>query len=420
MASSPPEKDCDFTFSAKDNLCTKEFQARAGSRILEGYRPAFDAFPVRKMREAGGFLLGKTNMDEFGFGTFCTNSGFEIPLNPYDLERACGGSSGGAAVAAAIIPDHVALGVSTGGSISCPASFCGVVGMTPTYGRVSRWGLIDYGNSLDKVGILSRSIEQVERFLPAISGKDPKDPTSCSQPQLDLSHVREGPIALPKECLNGLAPDIKDSFLRTVQRIETKLGIEVKEVDMPSLKYAMSAYYVLATTEASTNLARYCGMRYGVAEKDYHQHFNEFFSGVRSDNFGEEAKRRILLGTFCRMVGFRNKYYLKALSVRQSLINDYNKIFQEFSMVISPTMPFVAPRFDRISSMRPVEMYSADFLTIPPNLTGMPHISLPSDYIDSMPVGMQLVAPHWEEGSLVKFAKRWEQTFQYHVPKVTL
>jgi aspartyl-tRNA(Asn)/glutamyl-tRNA(Gln) amidotransferase subunit A len=413
-----PEGEYDFTFSAKDNLCSKDFQTRAGSRILEGYRPPFDAEPVRRLRKAGGLLLGKTNMDEFGFGTFSTNSAFEVPLNPFDAERACGGSSGGAAAAAAAIEGHVALGVSTGGSISCPASFCGVVGLTPTYGRVSRYGLIDYGNSLDKVGLLSRAIAPIERLLPVIAGADPRDPTSCCQPQLEVSKDRKGPIAVPKQCLEGVDPQVLATFNAAMDRISSEQGREIVSVDMPSLKFAMPAYYILATTEASTNLARYSGMRYGVESKEYHQHFNDYFSAVRTECFGEEAKRRILLGTFCRMVGFRDKYYLKALSVRHSIIQEYDGIFKDHAAVASPTMPMVSPRFDEISQMKPVDVYLSDFLTLPPNLTGLPHISLPCGYMNAMPVGMQFVTPHWQEGALVQLAKQWEKSFTYRVPEV--
>jgi aspartyl-tRNA(Asn)/glutamyl-tRNA(Gln) amidotransferase subunit A len=408
-----------FTFSAKDNLCTTEFQARAGSHILEGYRPPFDATPVHRMRQEGGLLIGKTNMDEFGFGTFSTNSAFGVPRNPFDEERACGGSSGGAAAAACLIPGHVSLGVSTGGSIACPASFCGVVGLTPTYGRVSRYGLIDYGNSLDKVGLLSRTVKDLSRFLPVISGPDPRDPTSCVQPQLDLNQTKEGPLALPTECLDGLAPTVKRTFLKALDKLSHHLGVEVHEITMPSLRFAMPAYYVIATTEASTNLARYCGMRFGVPEKEYHQHFNDYFSGVRSERFGDEAKRRILLGTFCRMVGFRNKYYLKALGVRDLVLEEYNKVLADHSFIVSPTMPFLPPRFDEISKMRPIEMYQADFLTIPPNLTGLPHISVPCGYEGGLPVGLQLVAPHWQEGSLIRTAEVWERHFHYHFPEAS-
>lgn len=407
-----------FTFSAKDNLCTKEFQARAGSRILEGYRPPFDATPVRKLRQVGGLLLGKTNMDEFGFGTFSTNSGFDIPLNPFDTGRACGGSSGGAAAAAVLIPGHVALGVSTGGSISAPASFCGVYGLTPTYGRISRYGLIDYGNSLDKVGLLSHSMADIKRFLPVISGSDPKDPTSCTQPRLQLSQRKIKSLALPKEAMANISPEVESAFRQALETMSSELGIAVNEVSMPSLRFAMPAYYILATTEASTNLARYCGMRFGVPEKDVLQHFNSFFSGVRSECFGQEAKRRILLGTFCRMVGFRDKYYLKSLAVRQLITREYRAVFDEHDLIVTPTMPFIAPRFDEISKMRPLEMYSADFLTIPPNLTGLPHLSAPCGYASSMPVGMQFVGPHWDESSLISMGQEWEAAFRARTPEV--
>ena len=409
-----------FTFSAKDNLCTKEFQARAGSRILEGYRPPFDATPVRKLREAGGLLLGKTNMDEFGFGTFSTNSGFGIPLNPYDIGRACGGSSGGAAAAAALIEGHVALGVSTGGSISAPASFCGVHGLTPTYGRVSRYGLIDYGNSLDKVGLLSRSMADIRTLLPVISGSDPKDPTSCTQPRLDVSKKRIRRLALPMEAMANISPEVGSVFRDALDRISSELDVTVDEVSMPSLRFAMPAYYILATTEASTNLARYCGMRFGVPETNVSQHFNDFFSGVRSECFGQEAKRRILLGTFCRMVGFRDKYYLKSLAVRQLITKEYQKVFSDHDLIVTPTMPFVAPRFEEIAKMKPLEMYSADFLTIPPNLTGLPHLSTPCGYVSSMPVGMQFVAAHWDESSLLSMGEEWESAFRPRTPEVAL
>jgi len=406
-----------FHFSAKDNLCARGFQARAGSRILKGYRPPFDATPIRKLREIGGLLIGKTNMDEFGFGTFSTNSGFGIPRNPFDTERCCGGSSGGAAAAASLIPEHLSLGVSTGGSISCPASFCGVIGLTPTYGRVSRWGLIDYGNSLDKVGLLTRTARDLERYLPVISGPDAKDPTSQSQPVLDM-RGEVATVAVPAEALVGLSPEVASSFAEAVKELGRN-GVKVREVRMPSLRYAIPAYYILATSEASTNLARYCGMRFGVMNHEFDQGFNDFFSETRSEDFGPEAKRRILLGTFSRMVGFRNRYYVKALQVRQLIIREYRKVFESCDAVLTPTMPFIAPRFDEIARMRPLEMYQADFLTVPPNLAGMPHISLPCGYSRGIPIGMQAVAPQWAEGSLVSLARSWEESFHYRFPEVT-
>lgn len=402
-------QEATFHFSAKDNLTAKGLQARAGSRILEGYRPPFDATPIRRMRESGGLLLGKTNMDEFGFGTFCTNSAFGVPRNPYDLERSCGGSSGGAACAAAVIEGHVAIGVSTGGSISCPASFCGVYGLTPTYGRVSRYGLIDYGNSLDKPGLLSRNVMDLRRHLPTICGKDVRDPTSCVQPELTLDG-KVTSVAIPLQAVEGLAGGVRTAFEEAVSVLEDG-GITVKGVDMPSLRFALPAYYILATSEASTNLARYCGMRYGPEGGDLNDHFNDYFSDARSEHFGTEAKRRVLLGTFSRMVGFRDRYYMKALQVRELIITEYEKVFKEHDLLLTPTMPFVAPRFTEIERMRPLDMYKADFLTVPPNLAGLPHLSAPCGLVDGMPVGMQFVAPHWMEGILIAMAEGWGEAF---------
>jgi aspartyl-tRNA(Asn)/glutamyl-tRNA(Gln) amidotransferase subunit A len=411
---------CHFHFSAKDNLCTTDFQSRAGSRILDGYKPPFDATAVRKLRESGGLLIGKTNMDEFGFGTFCTNSAYGVPRNPFDTERSCGGSSGGAAAAVALLDGHVALAVSTGGSISCPASFCGVIGMTPTYGRVSRHGLIDYSNSLDKIGLMCRSASDVRKYLPIISGIDPLDPTSCAQPPLDLSSSEIRKICIPREAMQGISDEVEVAFRKAIEVIEDGLNIVVEEVNMPSLRFALPAYYVLATSEASTNLARYSGMRFGIVKEDVSTHFNTFFSEVRSVFFGKEAKRRILLGTYCRRIGFRDRYYLKALSVRQIVKEEYLRVFQDFDLVVMPTMPFIAPRFSDIQKMKPLDMYKADFLTVPPNLVGLPHISLPCGYYHGMPIGFQLVAPHWEENRLLHFAERWESVFQYQFPEVKL
>ena len=406
-----------FHFSAKDNLCAQGFQARAGSRILEGYRPPFDATAIARMKRFGGVLLGKTTMDEFGFGTFSTNSSHGIPLNPFDQTRACGGSSGGGAAVTCLLEDHVALGVSTGGSISCPASFCGVLGLTPTYGRVSRYGLIDYGNSLDKIGLMARRPDALRSFLPVIAGPDPKDPTSCTQPVLDLGPAKVTRVAVPEEAMANLDPGVEAKFMEALELMKDGIGIEVKRVRMPSLKYALAAYYIIATSEASTNLARYCGMRFGVQNKNVSQHFNDFFTETRSASFGNEAKRRILIGTYTRAIGFRDRYYLKALAVRQSIISEYDRVFQEADLVLTPTMPFVAPSFDQIERMRPLEVYQADFLTVPPNLAGLPHLSVPCGYLNSLPAGMQFVAPHWEERRLLEMAEGWNKQFQTRFPE---
>lgn len=408
----------DFHFSAKDNLTTIGLPTRAGSRILEGYQPSFDAHAVQALRDSRGLLLGKTNMDEFGFGTFSTNSAFGVPRNPFDLDRSCGGSSGGAACATAVLDDHVALGVSTGGSISCPAAFCGVMGLTPTYGRVSRFGLLDYGNSLDKVGVLSRKAADLETYLRLIAGADRRDPTSCAQPPLGERRP-VGSIAVPKDAMDGVSDAVAHSFQVALDRLQDELGLQVATVETPSFRFAMPSYYVLGCSEASTNLARYCGLRYGVQSEEITEHFDKYYSRIRSENFGREAKRRILLGTFARMVGFRDRYYMKALQVRELIIKDYQRVFRDHDLLLTPTMPFTAPRFDAIDDMDILEVYKADYLTIPPNISGMPHLSLPCDYVQGMPVGMQFVANHWQEGLLFDMARRWEEKFTLRTPEVS-
>ena len=412
--------DAKFLFSAKDNLTSEEYETCAGSRILGGYHPIFDATSIAKLKAAGGKLVGKTNMDEFGFGTFSTNSGFGIPRNPFDLSRSCGGSSGGSACAAAVLDDHISLGVSTGGSICCPASFCGTYGIVPSYGRVSRYGLIDYGNSLDKIGILSVDPKQMTKYLPIIAGKDMEDPTSCVQPELKITHKKMKSVAVPREAVEGIAKDVLEAFNKALEDLKS-MGIDVEYVDMPELKYAMPAYYILATSEASTNLARYVGMRYGQQEGDLTLGFDDYFTSFRTEYFGDEAKRRILLGTYTRMEGFRDRYYAKALQVRLVVIDAYKKMFQQHDAVLTPTMPFVSPKFDDISRMTPVESYKADFLTVPANLAGTPHLNCPCGYnADGMPIGMQFVSDHWNEDVLLTMAEEWDKQFEVRKAEVSL
>ncbi len=412
--------DAKFLFSAKDNLTSKEYETCAGSRILEGYRPVFDATSIAKLKAEGGKLIGKANMDEFGFGTFSTNSGFGIPRNPFDTSRSCGGSSGGSACAAAVIDDHISLGVSTGGSICCPASFCGTYGIVPSYGRVSRYGLIDYGNSLDKIGILSVDPKKMTKYLPVIAGRDREDPTSCIQPELKITHRKMTSVAVPREAVEGIAKDVLEAFNKALEDLKS-MGIDVEYVDMPELKYAMPAYYILATSEASTNLARYVGMRYGHQDGDLTQKFDDYFTSFRTKYFGDEAKRRILLGTYTRMEGFRDRYYAKALQVRMVVIDAYKKVFGHHDAVLTPTMPFVSPKFDDISRMTPVESYKADFLTVPPNLAGTPHLNCPCGYnADGMPIGMQFVTDHWNEDQLLTMAEEWDKQFEVRRAEVSL
>ncbi|MBI4181472.1 MAG: Asp-tRNA(Asn)/Glu-tRNA(Gln) amidotransferase subunit GatA [Candidatus Aenigmarchaeota archaeon] len=399
-------------FSVKDNICTQGIQSTAGSRILEGYIPPFDATAVARTKHAGGILVGKTQMDEFGFGTFSTNSGYGVPKNPLDPSRSCGGSSGGAAglVRALDLP-HVAMAESTGGSISCPAAFCGVVGLTPTYGLVSRWGLIDYANSLDKIGVLARSVDDCALLLEQMEGFDTKDSTSLKRArtkdyrqELDLRKVK---IGLPKEYFQGVDAGIARTVQGAVDALERE-GAKVQEVSLPHTKYALAAYYVIATAEASTNLAKYCGMRYGQT-LPLEGKFNEFFSRVRTRYFGDEAKRRIILGTFARMAGYRDQLYLKAFQARTLVIRDFERAFKQVDVLAAPTMPLLAPKFSEIASLTPVEHYQMDILTVAPNLAGIPQLSLPCGELQGLPVGLHLLADHLNESALLGVGRAWER-----------
>lgn len=395
-------------FTAKDNLCSAGLLTRAGSRILEGYVPPFDAEAIARLKTAGGVLLAKTTMDEFGFGTFAVNSAHGIPRNPYDPARCAGGSSGGAGVATALLAHHLALAVSTGGSITCPAAFCGVLGLTPTYGRVSRWGLIDFANSLDKIGLMGRSVAALWDGFALIHGPDQKDPTSQAVP---LAPKHEEPIeriVVPRNLVDRADPAIGKAFWEAVKQLESA-GLTLVEAELPLVDEALAAYYLIACAEASTNLARYCGMRYGKPGADRSQEYNEYFAQVRSDAFGTEAKRRILLGTFARMAGFRDRYYLRALGVRTALLSSAALLFRQGEVLASPSMPRIAPRFDELERMTPLDAYLSDVLTVPANLAGLPHLSVPMGKVGGMPVGLQFIAPHWREDRLFEIGGRWTE-----------
>lgn len=399
-------------FVAKDAICTRDTVSSAGSKILEDYRPVFDASVVERLKEAGATFYGKTNQDEFGFGTFSTNCAFETPRNPHDPERVVGGSSGGAgAIVAALDYPVISLGESTGGSITNPAAYNGVVGITPTYGRVSRNGLIDYGNSLDKIGVLAKTVWGAARGLEVIAGHDSEDQTTVERevPEYtDLQEKDDLSIAVPKQYmeLEGLQEDVRENFEDSLEELKEK-GASVEKVDMPLLAadYSVSAYYVLAMAEASTNLARYVGMRYGAEEDpEDAEDFNEYFSSIRSQYFGEETKRRVLLGTYARMAGYRDDYYIKAAKVRQKIIDQYKEVFQDFDVVASPSMPNIAPKIDDAEDMDPSEVYAMDTLTVGPNLAGLPMISVPNGKSKGMPTGLHLVGDHFDEEKILDTA----------------
>jgi len=404
-------------FVVKDAICTENVTTSAGSKIIEDYEPVFDATVVKRMKNAGATFYGKTHQDEFGFGTFSTNCAFETPKNPHDPERVVGGSSGGAgAVVAASDYPLISIGESTGGSITNPAAYNGVVGITPTYGRVSRHGLVDYGNSLDKIGVLTKTVYGAAKGLEVIAGHDPKDQTTVEGAvpgfSENLEERKSLKIGVPKQYLEvELEDGVRENIETSIEKLEEQ-GFEVEEIDMPLLSadYAVPAYYVLAMAEASTNLAKFAGIRYGMEfDPEEYSDFNEYFSEVRTGGFGEEAKRRILLGTYTRQAGYRDQYYVKAAKVRQKIINEFKEAFEEYDILISPSMPDIAPKIEDAESMSPEEVYAMDTLTVGPNLAGMPMISIPNGTSEGMPTGLHIIGDHFEEQTVLDAAYTYEQ-----------
>lgn len=408
LKASPQKKGKLFgvPITVKDNICVKGLESKAGSKILKGYKPVFDATVIERLKKEGAIIVAKTTQDEFGFGTFSTHTE-RVPKNPFDKERSCGGSSGGAAGFTAFTSGyHLALGESTGGSIACPASFCGAVGLTPTYGLVSRYGLIDFANSLDKIGSIARNVDDAALLLEVIAGADEKDSTSLDKGFSAEQGVIKR-VAVVEDFFNGCNDEVKRVVSEKIEQL--KKIFQVEEVSLPlNVKYALSAYYIIATCEASTNLAKLSGLRYGVQEKVDGKHFDEYFSEIRSKEFTEEAKRRIILGTFARMSGYRDAYYLKAMKARSALINEFNSAFKKFDLLLFPTMPIISPRFDEIEKLSPLQNYAIDLCTVPANLAGLPHISCTAGFSRKLPIGLMAVAPHLQENKLYSFGKVME------------
>ncbi len=392
-------------FALKDAICSKEDPTYAGSKILEGYIPPFDSTVAKRVKDSGGTIFAKTHQDEFGFGTASTTCAFATPRNPWDEKRCCGGSSGGGAgLTAALDLPHISLGESTGGSISEPAAFSGVVGLTPTYGLVSRYGLIIFANSLDKIGPMARRVEDTALALEIISGQDDMDQTTVESDgnymeALD-GDIRGMKVGLPEQYFQLADEGVSETVMKAVNDLED-LGADIKKVDLEMTEAALPTYYIIAPSEASTNLAKYCGMRYGM-EGNPETNFREYFSGIRGKGFGREVKRRVILGTYTRMAGYRDKYYLKALKVRKKIINDFKRVFKEIDVIAAPTTPIVAPRIDEIEVMEPMELYKLDKLTAPVNLAGMPQLSVPCGFYDDMPVGLHLMGDHFHEKKILK------------------
>jgi len=403
-------------FVVKDAICTEGTVTSAGSNIIENYEPVFDATVVERLKEAGATFYGKTNQDEFGFGTFSTNCAFETPKNPHDPERVVGGSSGGAgAIVAAMDKPVISIGESTGGSITNPAAYNGVVGITPTYGRVSRHGLVDYANSLDKIGVLAKTVFGAARGLEVIAGHDENDQTTVEGPvpafSESLKEKENLKVGVPKQYLEleGMEKGVRENFENSIAELEEK-GAKVEEVDMPLLHkdVAVPAYYVLAMAEASTNLAKFSGIRFGMEfDPEEYSSFDSYAKEVRTEGFGQEVKRRVLLGTYTRQAGYRDQYYLKAAKVRQKIIDQFKEAFEEYDVLVSPSMPNIAPKIEEAEDMAPEEIYAMDTLTVGPNLAGMPMISVPNGESKGMPTGLHIIGDHFEEQTILDVAKTY-------------
>ena len=396
------------TIAVKDNISTSGIRTTCGSKMLESYVPPYDATVVERVLEAGGTIGGKAKMDEFGMGSTTETSAFGPTRNPVDPAYVPGGSSGGSAAAVAAGEADIALGTDTGGSVRNPAAFCGVVGVKPTYGLVSRYGLIAYAHSLEQIGPIANSVADAATLLDVISGSDERDAT-CTDAG-DSSNFREAAetpsvedltIGVPRELVDPAADGVTEQFWDAINKLEDR-GAHWSELELPSIEHAVAAYYVLAMSEASSNLARYDGVRYGHRESGDGD-WNQSFSRTRSEGFGEEVIRRILLGTFALSAGYQEKYYEQAQSARSWIKEDFERAFEEVDIIASPTMPVTAFKLGEALD-DPLEMYLSDANTVPINLANLPAISVPIGRSDGLPVGAQLVAPAFTEERLLRVA----------------
>ena len=397
----------------KDVMCTRGIRTTCSSRMLESFIPAYDATVVERLYAEDAVLLGKGNMDEFAMGSSTENSAFYPSRNPWDLERVPGGSSGGGAAAVAAGEAIYALGSDTGGSIRQPASFCGVVGMKPTYGLVSRFGLIAYASSLDQIGPITRDATDCALVLNAIAGHDPRDSTSIPSYQApDYTQALTGDIkglriGVPREYfVEGMEDDVRDALMKATQVLEG-LGASVEEVSLPSTPYALACYYILALSECSANLARYDGVKYGFSYQDTDNVW-EAMEKTRQYGFGAEVKRRIMLGAYSLSAGYYDAYYLKAQKVRTLIRREFEEVFQRCDALVTSTAPTVAFRLGE-KTEDPVQMYLSDVYTVPVNVAGLPSISVPCGLAGGLPVGMQLIGPSLSESALLRIAYAYEQ-----------
>ncbi|MBU1206842.1 MAG: Asp-tRNA(Asn)/Glu-tRNA(Gln) amidotransferase subunit GatA [Proteobacteria bacterium] len=408
----------------KDLICTRGVRTTCGSHILENFIPTYDATVIEKLKDAGAVLVGKANMDEFAMGSSTENSFFGPTRNPWDLERIPGGSSGGSAAAVAADECIASLGSDTGGSIRQPASCCGVVGIKPTYGRVSRYGLVAFASSLDQIGPFSKDVRDAALLLQAICGHDNRDSTAADVPCPDftkalIDNIRGMVLGIPRECFReGLDPEVESAIREAIRTLE-KLGAKTVEVSLPHSEYALAVYYLIAPAEASSNLARYDGVKYGFRAKGNFD-LMEMYQETRSPGFGAEVKRRIMLGTYALSAGYYEAYYRKAAQVRTLVRQDFEKTFNQCDVLLMPTSPTPAFKLgEKVDD--PLQMYLSDIFTIPCNLAGLPGLSLPCGFNkQGLPIGLQILADHFQEEKLLRAAYAYEQNSEYHLRKPAL
>lgn len=407
--------------AVKDNINTKGMLTTCASKILSNFIPPFDATSYSKLKDKGFLTLGKTNLDEFAMGSSTESSFFGITKNPYDMERVPGGSSGGSAAAVSAMMAPAALGSDTGGSIRQPASFCGVVGIKPTYGRVSRYGLVAYASSLDQIGTFANRVDDAAALLSVISGYDPKDSTSIDR-EIDFSpekltgDVKGMKIGVPEEYFQGIDAEVKERIESVIRKLES-LGAKIEPISLKYTSYAIPVYYLIATAEASSNLARFDGVRYGYRSPDA-TNLMSLYEKSRSQGFGKEVKRRIILGTFSLSSGYYDAYYLKALKVRNLIINDFKNAFSKVDAIVSPVTTSTAFKIGEMTD-DPLQMYMSDILTISVNLAGIPGISVPVG-LDSkkLPIGLQIMGNHFSERKIFDVARAVESVSERTYPSL--
>lgn len=401
----------------KDNMCIKDKYTTCGSKMLKDFRPPYNATVIEKLENQKAIIIGKSNMDEFAMGSSTENSYFQVTKNPWDLTRVPGGSSGGSAAAVTSGESFIALGSDTGGSIRQPASLCGIVGLKPTYGLVSRYGLVAYASSLDQIGPLSKDVEDSALMLNAISGYDKKDSTSVDKGDIDYTKsltedVKGLKIGVPKEYYEeGIEKEVKEKIFKALDILKD-LGATYEKMSLPYTEYALPTYYIIAPAECSSNLARYDGIRYGYRPEKF-DGIDDLFIKSRTEGFGPEVKRRIMMGTHSLASGYYDEYYSKAMKVRTLIKQDFDKAFEKYDCIITPTAPNKAFKIGEKTD-DPLTMYMSDICTVPVNIAGLPAISIPAGFVDEMPIGMQIIGKHFDEETILRVAYTFEKNTDFN------